>query len=154
MPVCQRGQRDTTTITRPQESSPELPAPSMASPAGRNRQLQSQGWPCPHTQHGSAVTADTPNSSLRFCPDTAAAGNTRHGCCQASTVGSVHTHLLNACGHQEIIHYGARVGCRRPAVGSLLCHTLPRMLVYFLEAQFITTEMTPRLPDWRAGGSC
>lgn len=72
----------------------------------------------------------------------------------SSTVHSVHTDLLKACGLKEIICYGARVGYRDPQ----LCHTLPRTLIYFLEAQFIITEMTPRLSwltCWEQGaGGC
>lgn len=68
-----------------------------------------------------------------------------------AAAGPVHTELLNACGLKEIIRSGARLGYRRPSASSLLCHTLPRMLVYFLETQSIITEMTPRLPDSRAG---
>lgn len=152
-PICQRQQHDTTTITQPQDSSPEHPPPSMASLAGRNQQLLSHRMPLPAHTALAAASRPPPKTPRWGCSCTAIAAidNTRHGCCRASTVDSMHTDLLDACAHKEIIHYGSRVGYRRPTVGSLLCHTLWRRLIYFLEAQFIITEMTRRLPDSHAG---
>lgn len=151
LPTCQRQQCDTTT-TQPQESSPEQPPPSTASLAGRNQQLLRHRMSLPAHAAPAAGSRLPPKTPWECsCPAIAATDNTRHSCCWASTVHSVHTDLLNACGLKEIICYGAGVGYRRPSVGSLLCHTLLRMLVYFLETQFMVTEMTPRLPDSHAG---
>lgn len=126
MPTCQRQQCDITT-TQPQESSPEHPPPSTASLAGRNGQDALPAHTAPAA--GSQLPPRTPCWGCS-CTAIAATGNTRHGCCWASTVHSVHTDLLNASGLNEIICCNARVRYRRPSVPCSAIHSRGHLFIF------------------------
>lgn len=142
MPTCQRQQCGITTKTQPQESSPEHPPPSAASLAGRNQRLPSHKMPLP------APAAPAAGSRLKLLAEAAAA---------LPQQPSVTRQLL---GQHCWFSAHRPPECLWAQRNNLLwCKSIPKTLswfpalpyppknTYFLEAQSIIIETTPRLPD-------